>query len=76
MEAQSVLNKTQLEILQMFRSELAEEELKELKRMFTEFLAKKAEILANRVWEEKGWSNEEMKRISQEHLRTPYKRKT
>lgn len=37
METQSVLNKTQLEILQMFKSDLAEDELIELKRMFTKF---------------------------------------
>ena len=74
MEVQSALNKTQLEILQMFKSDLEEGELKEIKRMFTQFLANKAQLLANKVWDEKGWSNEEMKKISQEHLRVPYQK--
>lgn len=74
METQSTLNKTQLEILQMFKTDLAEDELIEIKRMFTKFLAEKAKDLANKVWDEKGWTNEDMKRLSKEHLRTPYKK--
>lgn len=75
MEVESGLNKTQLEILQMFNSDLTNDELLELKRTFVKFLAKKANKLANKVWDEKGWTNEDMERISKEHLRTPYKNK-
>ncbi|MDX2249689.1 MAG: hypothetical protein SF052_23095 [Bacteroidia bacterium] len=74
MQTQVPLNKTQLEILQMFKSDLPEEEWVEIKRIFTKYLAEKAKNLANQVWDKKGWTNEDMKRLSQEHLRTPYKR--
>lgn len=71
---QTPLNKTQLEILRMFNSDLSEEELLEIKRLFTKYLADKATRLANEVWDKKGWSNADMERLSKEHLRTPYKR--
>lgn len=75
MEVKSGLNKTQLEILQMFSSNLTDEELLELKRTFVQFLVKKANHLANQFWDEKGWTNEDMERLSKEHFRTPYKNK-
>jgi len=59
----------------MFNSDLTNEELLELKRTFVQFLSKKANKLANKVWDEKGWTNEDMKRLSKEHLRTLYKNK-
>jgi len=51
-----------------------EDELQELKRMFTKFLANKAQILANQVWDEKGWSNDDMKQIAKEDLRIRHKK--
>jgi len=69
------LNKTQLELLQLFNTELTDEEWVEVKRMFVRFLAEKVKRLADEEWDEKGWTAEDMKRLSQEHMRTPYKRK-
>jgi len=67
------LNKTQLELLQLFNTELTDEEWVEVKRMFVRFLAEKVKRLADEEWDEKGWTAEDMKRLSQEHMRTPYK---
>lgn len=75
-ELDSPLNQTQLEILRMFNTELSEEELVALKRLFVQFLAEKAKRLANQVWEEKGWTNEDMKRLAHTHMRTPYRKNT
>lgn len=69
------LNKTQLELLQLFNTQLTDEEWVEVKRMFVRFLAEKVKRLADEEWDEKGWTAKDMKRLSQEHLRTPYKRK-
>lgn len=63
------LNKTQLELLQLFNTELTDEEWLEVKRMFVRFLAEKAKQLADEEWDEKGWTAEDMKRLSKEHLR-------
>ena len=68
MQTATTLNKTQLEILQMFKSDLSENELLELKRMFVRFLAEKAKKMGNEIWEEKGWTNEDMKRMAKEHM--------
>jgi len=67
------LNKTQLELLQLFNTELTDEEWLEVKRMFVRFLAEKVKRLADEEWDEKGWTAEDMKRMSKEHMRTPYK---
>ena len=69
------LNKTQLELLQLFNTELTDDEWIEVNRMFVCFLAEKVKRLADEEWDEKGWTAEDMKRLSQEHMRTPYKRK-
>jgi len=52
----------------MFKSDLSEDELLKLKRMFVRFLAKKAKKMANEIWEEKGWTNEGMKRMAKERI--------
>ena len=70
---ESPLNKTQLEILNMFSRELTEEELIEVKRIFVKYLSKKARSLADQVWEEKGWTQADMDRMSKQHLRSSSK---
>jgi len=65
-------NKTQLELLQLFNTELTDAEWLEVKRMFVKFLAEKVKRLADEEWDEKGWTAEDMKRLSKTHLRTPY----
>ena len=32
------------------------------------------DALANQVWDEKGWTNDDMERLSKQHMRTPYKK--
>jgi len=66
----STLNTTQLELLQLFNSKLTDDEWLEVKRMFVRFLAEKVKRLADEEWNEKGWTAEDMKRLSQEHMRT------
>jgi len=66
----STLNTTQLELLQLFNSKLTDDEWLEVKCMFVRFLAEKVKRLADEEWDEKGWTAEDMKRLSQEHLRT------
>lgn len=71
---QTPLNNIQLEILNLFSRDLEENELKEIKKILVQYLAKKATRLANEVWEEKDWTQEDMERLSKTHMRTPYKR--
>jgi hypothetical protein len=66
------LNKQQLEILKLFSRELKEEDLLAIKKLIVQYLAQKVTHLADEVWEEKGWSNEDMEKLLQTHQRTPY----
>lgn len=73
---QSPLSNAQLELLSLFQHDLPDAELLELKRVLVRFLAEKAKRQALEVWEEKGWTQEDMQRLSQEHMRTPYRPKS
>ncbi len=66
------LSNVQLELLKLFSRDLPEEDLLAIKRLLVRFLAEKASRLADQVWEEKGWTNEDMDRMLNEHMRTPY----
>lgn len=69
----TTLNKTQLDILKLFSRELEEKELVEIKKMIVEFLSKKVTTLADEVWVEKNWSDEQMENFLISEERTPYK---
>ncbi|MEZ4884565.1 MAG: hypothetical protein R3E32_07565 [Chitinophagales bacterium] len=71
----SPLNPLQLEILQLFSRDLEEKDLLAIKRMIVRYLADKATQMANQVWEEKSWTNEDMERLAHTHIRTPYNSK-
>ena len=70
MELQTPLNKGQLEILKLFSRDIDDEDLLEIKRMITKYLSEKANKLANQIWDEKGWTNDEMDKLSVTHMRS------
>ena len=69
---QTPLNDLQLEILKLFSRELDEEDLLAIKRLIVRYLAAKASDRADEVWEEKGWTNEDMDKLLNMHERIPY----
>ena len=54
------LNDLQLEILELYSTGLTEEELNELKTMLAKFYAGKAVREADRIWDQKGLTNQNM----------------
>jgi hypothetical protein len=56
------LSNLQLELLKLYSTNLSQNELVELKRVLANYFARKAIKEADRIWEEKGLSNEEMKK--------------
>ena len=66
------LNKNQLEILKLFSREMEEEDMIAIKRLIVRNLGEKITRMADKVWEEKGWTDEDMERLLKEHKRTPY----
>lgn len=69
---QTPLNDLQLEILKLFSRELEEKDLLAIKRLIVKYLAEKVTRMADEVWEEKGWTNEDMEKMLNRHERTPY----
>ncbi|MEO6759394.1 MAG: hypothetical protein ABIO24_08060 [Saprospiraceae bacterium] len=67
------LNDTQVALLNL-SEKLSEEELHDLKQLIIAFKARHLALLANKVWDEKGWKQEKMQNFLEMHMRTPYKK--
>ena len=72
MDFQLPLNTHQLDILKLFSRDLDSKDYLEIKRLIVKYLANKVSDMADEVWDEKGWTQEDMERILKTHKRTPY----
>jgi len=68
----NTLNKHQLEILKLFSRELEDEDLIAIKKLIVKYLADKITKMADEIWEENNWTNDDMDRLLKTHKRTPY----
>jgi hypothetical protein len=66
------LNEVQVSLLKM-TEQLREDEIQELKRLIIAYKAQRLAMMADKVWDEKGWSEQNMQDFLAKHLRTPYK---
>lgn len=66
------LNESQLEILKLFSRELDEVDLIEIKRLIVKYLGGKVTDMADKLWEENNWTQEDMDKLINAHHRTPY----
>ncbi|MBL7772791.1 MAG: hypothetical protein JNM95_08020 [Chitinophagaceae bacterium] len=55
-----VLSNVQIELLKAFSHNLEDSELQELRNRLAQFFAERMITQANKVWDEKNWSNTEM----------------
>ena len=62
----------QLELLKAFAHGLSDSELAELKKVLAQFFAQRAIKEADRVWNEKGWTEEDAERMLQTKMRTSH----
>lgn len=69
------LNKGQLEILKLFSRDLNDTEIKEIKKLIVNYLAKNLTDLADEKWKENKWTDNDMDRFLDSHQRTPYNSK-
>lgn len=67
------LNSQQAEILKLFSRELEKEDLLAIKRLIVQYLAEKATRIADKVWDEKGWTDEDVDKIVNTHMRRSQK---
>jgi hypothetical protein len=73
-EASNKMTNLQLELLKMFRYNLAESQLIELKELLSEYFLNKVDTEMDKVWNDKDWSNSTMESFANQHMRTPYKK--
>lgn len=66
------LSNIQLELLKLFSRDLPEQDLTAIKKLIVAYLSKRLSEEAETVWQEKGWTDEDMDNLLQQHLRTPY----
>lgn len=55
------LSNLQLELLKLYSTNLTQADLKELKKILANYFAQKAIKGADKIWEEKGLSNKDMR---------------
>ena len=73
MQTATKLNPTQIHLLQMFDRLKSESELQELKRFLSNYYAPKVDKESEKLWDEKGMSDETIDELLNMHLRTPRK---
>ncbi|MCB0519169.1 MAG: hypothetical protein H6577_05425 [Lewinellaceae bacterium] len=69
----SPLSNVQIELLELFADNYSDDELVELKQMLVAWRFKKLKEAANKAWDEKGYTAEDMERLLKADLRKPYK---
>jgi hypothetical protein len=69
MEAAEKLTNVQIELLKLFRYNLPEKQLTEIKNMLAKYFANSAGDEMDKLWDEKGWDNNTMNDWANEHLR-------
>jgi hypothetical protein len=66
------LSNLQLELLKLFTQKVSDTDLLEIKRLVSSYFAEKAMDAADKVWEEKGWTNSDMEKLANTRMRTTY----
>jgi hypothetical protein len=64
----------QLELLKLFASDIPDTELEVLRKILIRFKAERIMDMADKLWDEKNWSDEEIIQFLEEPKRTPYKK--
>ena len=64
--------KMQLELLKLFSTDIPDDEVQDIKRLIARYYAEKLTAVGDKVWEEKGWSDEDVEKMLHTRMRTPY----
>lgn len=67
------LSNLQLELLKMFKFNISESQLNEIRDLLVVYFSKNADDEISKLWEEKDWSDQTISKWLEEHNRTPYK---
>lgn len=67
------LNAVQLHLLKMFARPMDEQDLTAIKSLLSNYYAQKVDAESEKIWDEKGMSQQSIDDLLNAHLRTPYK---
>lgn len=70
------LSNLQLELLKIFSHNLSDEQLTEIRNLLANYFLEKASDEMDRLWEERGWTEETMREWANEHMRSSVHKKT
>ena len=65
---QHKLTNLQIELLKIFSRNLSDVQLMEIKQILAQYFAQKATEEMDKIWDEKGWTNETMEEFLKEKL--------
>lgn len=68
------LNELQLDLLELFARQVSEEDLKQLRQLFSTYFAEKAMKEMEKALNDKGFNQSTENTWLNEHMRTPYHR--
>ena len=68
METAGKLTNVQIELLKIFRYNLPEKQLTEIKNILAKYFADTATAEMDKLWDEKDWNNDVMNDWANEHL--------
>lgn len=63
----------QMELLQLYKSNVSDNDLVEIKKMIADYFANKAINMANEKWDKEKWDDKKIEELLQTKMRTPYK---
>lgn len=71
--ADAPLTNLQLELLKLYKADLADNELLEVSAMLSDYLTKRAIKMADEAWDEQGWDDAKIEQLLKTKMRTTYK---
>jgi hypothetical protein len=72
MDAAKRLTNLQMELLEVFKYDLSEAQLKEIRALLADYFAEKVTHDVDQLFEANGWGAEKIEEWSKEHMRTKY----
>ena len=66
------LSNLQIELLKVFSRNLSDVQLMEIMQILAQYFAQKATEEIDKIWDERGWTNDTMEGFLKEKMRTPY----
>jgi len=65
----SIMSNLQLELLRTFTHQVSDEDVMAIRKMLSDYFAKKAMDLADDVWDKNNWTSLDTEKLAKEHNR-------